>query len=239
MLRDRELGLLYEVTFLNLVITFEAFQEELFFSALLGAADIVAVRPLISFRHRAEAERIVLATERSPFLTWSKTKDSIERARRFLFSGRPFSRLERRDRDSRILSDVFTVRNAIAHQSGAARQAFARLPGSGLPVGSRRKPAHYLRQVVGADTQHEVLCREVLRISKALISSDDASARTYLLPERPYRTGDEVGRGTFVCTTCQHRLRVAARRALPTCPACNSGPCSMCGSTQRSEFVRL
>ena len=55
-LRARELGLLYEATFLNLAITFEAFQESLFYSALLGRAGIQGVRPTIPFRHRAEAE---------------------------------------------------------------------------------------------------------------------------------------------------------------------------------------
>jgi hypothetical protein len=236
-LRSRELALIYEATFLNLVITFEAFQESLFYSSLLGDVGMATVRPLIQFRHRAEAERFVQATERTPFLSWSKTRESLERARRFLAGGRPFTRLERRDRDASVLKTAVIVRNAIAHQSGVAREEFARLAGAGM-AGPNRRPADYLRKVVGTETQHEVLCRDILRIAKALGAQTDASARQYLLPERPYRSGEEE-RGSFRCTTCGQMLQLAIRQKLPNCSACNQLPCPVCGNVRKSEFVRV
>ena len=66
-LRDRELNHLYESTFLNLVASFDAFQEELFYSSILGHSKIVTVRLILPFRSRAEATRFVEASERGPF----------------------------------------------------------------------------------------------------------------------------------------------------------------------------
>lgn len=237
-LQVRELALIYEATFLNLVITFEAFQENLFYSSLLGNAGMATVRPLIQFRHRVEAERFVQATERTPFLSWTKTKESLERARRFLVGGRPFTRLERRDRDAGVLKTAVTVRNAIAHQSGVAREEFARLARAGTPVGQRTRPADFLRQMVGSETQHEVLCRDVLRIAKALAAQTDVSARQYLLPERPYRSGEEA-RGNFRCTACGQTLQLTTRAKIPNCSACNQLPCPICGNVRKSEFARV
>lgn len=232
-LRARELGLLYEATFLNLAITFEVFQENLFYSSLLGDAEIASVHAIISFRNRPQAERFVLATERSPFLSWTKTKEAIERAHRFLASGRPFSRLERRDRDAGVLKSVVVIRNAIAHQSGVAKQEFSRLPGAR----ATRRPGDYLRLRVGPVTQHEVLCREVLRIAKALAAPSGAAGLALLLPERSYKSG-EVSRGQFRCTGCGHMVRLVGRGAIPACPNCNPGPCTTCGNTRKSEFER-
>jgi hypothetical protein len=237
-LRARELGLIYEATFLNLVITFEGFQENLFYSSLLGSVGMATVRPLVEFRHRAEAERFVQATERTPFLSWTKTRETIDRARRFLVGGRPFTRLDRRDRDTGVLRTAVVVRNAIAHQSGVARKEFVSLAGSGMAPGSRRRPADYLRQVVGVETQHEVLCRDILRIAKALASQTDLSARQYLLPERPYRAGEEA-QGDFRCTQCGQALQLPARSRIPNCTACNQRPCPVCGNVRKSEFVRV
>lgn len=238
-LSPREVGLLYEVTFLNLAITFEAFQEGLFYSSLLRSAAITGVEPLIPFRTRSEAERLVLATERSPFLSWTRPRDNIERARRFLQGGRPFSRLDRRDRDNSLLQSLFVVRNAIAHQSGPARREFEALPLSGLPPGKRR-PGEYLRQVVGTVTQHEVFCREVLRIGKALSASSESSARRHLLAERNYRAGDEVSRGRYRCCACGTVGTVTSvRSVLSNCTACPTLQCLVCGRAGKSTFEKL
>ena len=87
-LRERELNHLYESTFLNLVASFDGFQEELFYSAILGRSEITAVRSILRFRNRVEATRFVEASERAPFLAWSSVRESIDRSKRFLVGGR-------------------------------------------------------------------------------------------------------------------------------------------------------
>lgn len=238
-LRDRELNHLYESTFLNLVRSFDAFQEELFYSSILGHSEIVTVRSILPFRNRAEATRFVEASERAPFLTWSRVRDSIDRAKRFLVGGRPFSRFERRDRDASIHRTTVVVRNAIAHRSGSAWEEFLKLPMPGHRAASKR-PATYLRQVVGANTQHENLCDEVLRLAKALSAQTDLQAKRYLLAERPYRSGDSVNSGSFRCVGCGTvALIVAGRHELPRCGTCGTPPCPVCGNVRKSEFERM
>ena len=238
-LRDRELNHLYESTFLNLVASFDAFQEELFYSSILGHSKIVTVRSIVPFRSRAEATRFVEASERGPFLTWSRVGDSIERAKRFLVGGRPFSRFERRDRDANIHKTAVVVRNAIAHRSGSAWEKFLRLPMPGHH-GASRRPATFLRQVVGARTQHENLCDEILRLAKVLSASTDAQARKYLLAERTYRSGETVNGGSFRCVGCGTLAPiVVGRHDLPRCGTCGVPPCPNCGNVRKSEFERL
>lgn len=238
-LHSREVNHLYESTFLNLVTTFEAFQEELFYSAILGRAEIANVRPVLSFRNRAEAVRFVESAERTPFLAWSRIRDTIDRAKRFLVGGRPFSRFDRRDRDATVHRTVIVVRNAIAHRSGPAWEEFLRLPTVGMPA-TLKKPATYLRQVVGANTQHENLCVEVLRFARVLSARNDFAAKRYLLPERAYRSGDSVNGRAFRCVACGTVAHLpAGRNALPICAGCGAARCPICGSQRRSEFARV
>lgn len=238
-LRDRELNHLYESTFLNLVANFDAFQEELFYSSILGHSEIVTVRSILHFRNRAEATRFVESSERAPFLTWSRVGDSIERAKRFLVGGRPFSRFERRDKDASIHKTVAVVRNAIAHRSDSAWEKFLKLPMPGLH-GASKRPATFLRQVVGANAQHENLCDEILRLAKVLSAPTDLQAKKYLLAERTYRSGDSVNGGSFRCGGCgTFAPMVAGRHDLPRCGTCGIPQCPVCGNVRKSEFERM
>lgn len=156
------------------------------------------------------------------------------RARR----ARPFSRLDRRDRDTNLLQSLFVVRNAIAHQSGAARRDFENLPVAGMAAG-RRRPSDYLTQVVGNVTRHEIFCCEVLRIGRALSVHSESAARRYLLPERVYRAGDNVPRGRYQCSACRTMAVVnTARAVLPNCNACPHRICQACGRKDKSTFER-
>lgn len=231
MTRPRELVLLYEATFLNLTLSFESFQEELFFTALLNRSKINGVRPVLSFVSRSQAEQFVLASEKTPFLSWTKSAEVLNRAKKYLAGGRPFSRLERRDRDTETVARIFTVRNAIAHRSGPALVAFSRLPGAD----PQRPPGEFLRQLAGTEIQHEILCREVLRIAKALAAKDVRHAKRLLLPERPFKTGEPL-RGRIRCIHCAQV--VTATGQVPHCPNCNLAPCPTCGSRKKSEFER-
>lgn len=235
MLGEREVVLLYEVTFLNVFTSFESFQERLFFSCLEGESGLSSVRPLYEFRNQKQAEKLVLATERTPFLSWVKAPDTIGRATRFLAGGRPFSRLARRDRDWKLVSDATVLRNAIAHQSGPARREFAKLKGK-LSV---RRPGEYLRLLSGRETQHEAFSNALVRLSKALCATTDTVAKRYLLPERHFESGERVRGGSYTCLDCGTALHMAPglRKLLP-CGNCKAEPCVSCGRWPKSRFQR-
>ena len=96
--------------------------------------------------------------------------------------------------------------------------------------GASRRPATFLRQVVGARTQHENLCDEILRLAKVLSASTDAQARKYLLAERTYRSGETVNGGSFRCVGCGTVAPiVVGRHDLPRCGTCGVPPCPNCG----------
>jgi len=236
MLGEREVVLLYEVTFLNIVASFEAFQERLFFSCILRDAGLSAVQSLYTFRNRKQAESLVQSTERTPFLSWTKPQQSVTRAKTFLAAGRPFSRLDRRERDSKLILDAVVVRNAIAHQSGPAWREFLKLKGS-LAV---RRPGEYLRLLAGAETQHESFSNSLIRISRALCANSDVAARRYLLAERHYRSGERVRGGQFRCIDCGDVSTIGPGiHSLPHCNNCRSAPCGTCGAWGHSRFERV
>lgn len=238
-LRQSDLNHLYESTFLEASSRFEVFQEELFFGSVLGRSQINEAIPLLTFRNRSEAERVVLAGERRGFISWSNMDENIRRAEGFLSRGRPFSRLHRRGRDLQTLRTATAVRNAIAHESGAARERFRSLPLGALPA-MKRTPAGFLRQAVGEGSQHQTLLDEYVRIAKALSASSDIQARRLLREEDPYSSGSKASRGTYECRDCGTRVRhTSGTRNLAPCDACHQGDCPRCGNSPRSVFLRV
>jgi hypothetical protein len=228
----------YESTFLQAVSAFETFQEELFFSSLLRKAGVRGVVPLVSFRNRSEAERVLLAGEKRAFLSWSNMRENISRAETYLVGGRPFSRLRRRGKDLAVLETVTRVRNAVAHTSGTAVERFKSLSMGGLAP-RKRTPAGYLQWATGNATQHETLVDEIERLAKALAATSDRAARALLRDEDPYKSGAEVERGTYECISCRTRISPARVGSLPPCSNCNLGPCPHCGSMRASAYARI
>jgi hypothetical protein len=236
-LRQADVDHLYESTFLDATSTFERFQEELFFSCLLGASGIRKCEPIAQFRNRAEAERVVLATDRRGYISWSQMNDNIRRADAYLAHGRPFSRLQRRARDLEVLATATKIRNAIAHESRSAAERFRKLPLGSLPI-ARRTPAGYLRLSVGVSTQHETILSEYSRIASALAAPTDVRARKLLRAEDRFESGREADRGTYVCVSCGYRLRHRAAGRLSAC-SCSPGACAQCGAIQSSRYERM
>lgn len=237
--RQSVLDHIFESTFLDVISSFDVFLEELFYSAIVGASGIREVVSRVSFGNRAEAERFVLAGERSGFLSWARMRDNITRAELFLHRGRPFSRLKRRPRDLELLGIGVTIRNAIAHESRLARRKFLGLPLGGLAP-NRRNPAGYLQQAVGSIPQHENLFAEIVRIASALAAENDSQARRFLRDEAPYASGERADRGTYRCKGCGVQFQhTASQQELRVCLACHPGPCSACGSSSKSTFQRV
>lgn len=237
--RQSELDHIFESTFLDLASSLEVFLEELFYSAVVGTSGIREAAPAVPFRNRAEAERIILANERSGFLSWARMRDNINRAELFLRRGTPFSRLKRRQPDLDLLNTVVTVRNAIAHESRVARRRFLDLPLDGLAP-NRRNPAGYLQQSVGNTSQHDNLFTESVRIARALAAESDWQARYFLRDEAPYASGERADRGRYKCRSCGSQMQhTSSRRELAVCPVCHPGRCVTCGRSSKSTFERL
>ena len=238
-IRQRDLDHVYSSTFLALTSAFEVFQEELFFSCVLGKSEIRRVKSKVDFSSRAELEQLAQFAEGRTLLSWSRMRDNIRRAELFLHAGRPFSRLKRRQRDLDVLHTGTVVRNAIAHESRQARTRFRELALGALPP-SRRVPAGFLRQEVGEITQHENLTLEYERLAHALAARTDRTAWRLLRDEAPYRSGERVRRGTYECKSCHKRVRHRSRQLrLPQCPGCHPGPCPMCSASPKSSFLRV
>lgn len=239
-LKLRDVDHIYESTMLGVVTAFEGLLEELFFVCALGKSGQTHVRPRAEFRHRADAERVVLAEASRGFVDWLPIPATLERAEAYLVGGRPFSLLRARGQDKGLLKEVVTVRNAIAHRGGAARDRFRALsPIATLPT-VRQTPAGLLSSSVGPLKRHEHYLNEVLRISYALCSRSAHRAEAYLGPETVMNSGQQPGRGTYECQACSatHRLYTDAAR-LPPCPSCHSGPCLHCGHASKSRYLRV
>lgn len=239
-IRASDLDYLLASSFQAIYASFETFLEELFFEVLLGRSGIESAGPRVAFGSRPEAERVLLREARAPFLTWLPISNTVKRADTYLTRGRPFNRLHRRGTDLAILDRAKTVRNAIAHNSGAAREQFLRLQMGRLP-NSRRSPAGYLQMLVGTTgrSQYEVLVTELRRIARSLAEPKEWRGANLLGPFDSQNSGTQAVRGTYKCTGCgaKHVQRSDAA-SLPTC-SCNPGPCLTCGRQSKSKWERV
>jgi hypothetical protein len=234
-LRQSDLDHIYESTFLSAISHFEAFNEDLFFSVLLGSSGIEDAAPRVVFSSRRQAESI-LAPSWGDRFGWAAMRPNIDRAIVLLKGGRPFTRLRFRYSELELLDKGQRVRNFIAHRSGSAERAFRELSLNRLPP-RRRTPAGYLQMTVGTSNQHEVFLAEYARIALALSAIDSKAAAKQLRDEGPFQAGQRVPRGEYVCLSCgvvvSHRSN---KKKLPSCPVCAG--CTQCGRRKQAQFGR-
>jgi hypothetical protein len=121
MLRAREINLLYESIFLRAVTIYEVFCEELFYKLLSAEVSYPKSKKIASRVQQCDdIEQLVLYGER--FLEWIPFAKTTKRTGVFLRDGRPFSLLEKDDKDK--IHRITKIRNAIAHKSQAALSDF-------------------------------------------------------------------------------------------------------------------
>ncbi len=223
-LNERDVDYMYEATFLSVVSAFEGFLEDLFFCALLGRSEISQAGPAVSFRSMTEARSVLLGEQRNGYLDWLPFDRSMERADRYLRSGRPFSRLRRQAADRNLIRTSHMTRNLIAHDSDSARGKFEAHAGKG------RSAAAYLRQSIGKSTRHQDLTANLLRIGLALTATSDAKARALLLDEDAFRSGAMGPAGSYRCAKCSAIMKhTRPSQALPDCSNCPVNECPTCG----------
>lgn len=235
-LRRSDVDHIYESTFLDLVSYFEVFVEDLFFICVLGRSAIGDVEPTVTFPTRRLAA--VLSSAERGYTSWSKMQEVLVRAEIYLKDGRPFSRLRGRGRDLEVLSSGLKIRNAIAHRSEHAKTQFLMLPEKTLPP-SRRTPAGYLQQLVGATSRHETYATAYARIANALTAPRQRLAERFLQAESAFDSGQKAPLGEYVCLQCGTATRSAGvQRKLPSCGTCGI-PCGTCGRRAISHFQRV
>ena len=139
-----DITLFYEGIFLKTITSLESSLEELFIGLLTGG-----IEPPLDVNPRAQFKSPVVARDITfggrAYVDWLPYSHTEKRANAFFRGGRPFSRLEHDDKKQ--LERMLTIRNAVAHQSRAARNKFNRVIASTPLLPAERTPAGYLRSV--------------------------------------------------------------------------------------------
>jgi hypothetical protein len=140
-LSSKRAELVYEGCFVTAVASFDAFLEDLFYAYLTGRALHTHVRPKVYVKSARTAFEVITSGERpAKWLPYSHTRT---RARACLAQGKPFTRLD--VNDTRILGELGTVRNAIAHRNRHATNQFRKLVQQGPHLPRELAPGFYLR----------------------------------------------------------------------------------------------
>lgn len=232
----------FESTFLDVVTRFEAFIEDLFYDVALRTSNIYGAGPVPAIAGaaaRVDLESSLLSASGDGYLKWLPITNTEARARVLLRDGRPFSRLERRDNERALMTEVMKVRNAIAHRSGDAWQKFSSIaPGPAGNGQNQRTPAAFLRMTVGAHTKYDAYCGGLGGIARALTARSDKDAWRLLGPESPRPSGDRAPAGSYRCMSCNQAFVIAEPTTLDNCHSCHAGPCFTCGRSAKSQFRR-
>jgi hypothetical protein len=143
--RRHDVSLFYEGILLRTVTSFEGLLEDLFVGLLAeGIAPGRNVRPRVTFQSHAVARDVMLGGR--AYVDWLPYNFTHNRADAFFRGGFPFCNIEKADR--RLLERIVLVRNAVAHQSRAARARFEEEVIGDTPVlPIERTPAGYLRTI--------------------------------------------------------------------------------------------
>ena len=135
----------YAGVFLEFHAFLERSLERLFLGLLRGrfVSSDSAVQPLIDVNSDAVALAVVRGSQR--YANWLPyERFTLRRAKAFFSRGLPFSRLDKPEISA--FTDASIIRNALAHQSGAALRSFRKtlVEGRNLPP-SEHRPSPYLR----------------------------------------------------------------------------------------------
>ena len=166
----RDVEIVYEGLFLRAVVAFEDFLESVFFLTLTGKSSRLAWRSILGGR-ATDLCACVMGDKK--YLDWLPYDRTLSRANLYLRSGRPFTLLK--DDDKGKLTQIVTIRHAIAHSSDSAYAKFKKdvIGSTHLPPDERR-PAGYLRGFASLGTTRYQLYAQSLG-GMALRFSDGTS----------------------------------------------------------------
>ncbi len=166
-----DVTLFYEGIFLRTVTTFEGLMEDLFVGLLAGGiTPSKNCHPRVTFQSHAVARDVMLGGR--AFVDWLPYNFTDKRAAAFFRGGYPFANLAKVD--IKLLDRIILVRNAVAHQSRAARRKFEEEVIDTAPVlPVERTPGGYLRTVfrVAPDqTRYEEMANTCAMLARKICS---------------------------------------------------------------------
>ena len=144
-LSRKETEQIYGSLFLNVVIYFESFIENMFLGLLVGKFKYKASRitPRVKFKSDSVARDVVLGGKR--YMNWLPYREETEkRAKIFFRNGVPFTSLADTEREE--LKKIHCIRNALAHKSRYSLQQFEKeVIDSFLLTKREKSPGGFLR----------------------------------------------------------------------------------------------
>lgn len=137
----------YEGMFLKAVTSFESYLEEIFMGILHNKYALPTRRKLnkVQFNSKKIASDIVLNGQ--SYVDWLPFEKLEKRAKIYFENGEPFTILDPSDKS--LLTQVMSIRNAIAHKSSFSDEKFRRQvlsSNAGVPD-EHKSPAGFLRYI--------------------------------------------------------------------------------------------
>lgn len=170
LLVKRDIEIIYTGLFLNALTYFENFIEELFINLLI--ADSVHPSATVKAKHKFNSTKICreIIYTGGKYVDWFPYDFTIKRAEIFLKNGKPFTNLDKTDR--KVLTQIFYVRNAIAHKSRHSIKMFNKHVIEGLILMPREKtPVGFLRSLFAmapSQTRYQYYISQIVHMSRKL-----------------------------------------------------------------------
>lgn len=142
---EADMDSVYEALFLRAVTAFEIFLEELFLAILRGRRRYPRNRK-INLKMTVDSHDALMdiLLQGEKYMTWLPFRNTEDRAKLYLYEGKPFSELD--DGERSMIQTIVTIRHAIAHRSTHAMTEFkAKVIGSQSLLPREKKPAGFLR----------------------------------------------------------------------------------------------
>lgn len=172
-LSRREIEQFYGSLFMNAVIIFESFIENMFLGLLTNRFKIKTSKivPRVRFKSEVVARDFVLSGKR--YVDWLPYEEETEKRSKIFFrNGMPFTILNSREKDN--LRKIQCIRNALAHKSRYSIQQFEKHVIGSIPLTKReRSPGGFLKsqfRVSPMQTRYENLINELWAIVVKLCS---------------------------------------------------------------------
>ncbi len=169
-LNKRDIEEVYAAVFIDAIVSFEAFIEQLFIGLLAGQIKHSnrTVKAKVSVRNCTCAHDLVCLNQK--YFSWLPFENTQKIATIFFNGGRPFSLLDNQAKAK--ITKCLRVRHAFAHQSEYALKLFKEEVIKGLSLMPReRNPKSYLRSQFSSNpvtTYYQVLIGDLLVIAKHL-----------------------------------------------------------------------
>lgn len=168
-IKRHDIEQVYVGLYLDAIVSFERFIEELFLGYLSGRISTPPqVHLRVTFTSSIVARDVVLSGK--SYVDWFPYEQTIKRANAFFRGGIPFAILSKPDKN--IIDNLMAIRNALAHKSNHSVNIFEKKILGSLPLtGKERTPPGYLRSVFRSapiQTRYENLVIEMDLIAKKL-----------------------------------------------------------------------